>query len=71
MKKVFLSLAVVFSVALVSCGGHKAAEETQEDAAPVEEVVADAAVVEDTVAPDSVVTDTVVVAEAVQAPAAE
>ena len=71
MKKVFLSLAVVFSVALVSCGGHKAAEEAQEDAAPVEEVVADAAVVEDTVAPDSVVTDTVVVAEAVQAPAAE
>ena len=71
MKKVFLSLAVVFSVALISCGGHKAAEETQEDAAPVEEVVADAAVVEDTVAPDSVVTDTVVVAEAVQAPAAE
>ena len=71
MKKVFLSLAVVFSVALISCGGHKAAEENQEDAAPVEEVVADAAVVEDTVAPDSVVTDTVVVAEAVQAPAAE
>ena len=68
MKKVFFSLAVLFSVALVSCGGHKAAEENQEEA-PVEEVVADAAVVEDTVAPDSVVTDTVVAVAAEQAPA--
>ena len=69
MKKVFLSLAVLFTVALVSCGGKKA-EEAQEDQAPVEEVVADAAVVEDTVAPDSVVTDTVVAVAAEQAPAA-
>ncbi|MCH5228626.1 MAG: hypothetical protein J1F12_01360 [Muribaculaceae bacterium] len=68
MKKVFLSLAVLFSVALVSCGGHKAAEEAQEEA-PVEEIVADAAVVEDTVAPDSVVADTVVAVAAEQAPA--
>ncbi|MCH5226946.1 MAG: hypothetical protein J1F16_03900 [Muribaculaceae bacterium] len=68
MKKVFLSLAVLFSVALVSCGGHKAAEEAQEEA-PVEEVVADAAVVEDTVAPDSVVADTVIAVAAEQAPA--
>ena len=44
MKKVFLSLAVICSVALVSCGGNKAEKEA-EDQAPVEEVVADAAVV--------------------------
>ena len=68
MKKVFLSLAVLFSVALVSCGGHKAAEEAQEEA-PAEEVVADVAVVEDTVAPDSVVSDTVVAVAADEAPA--
>ena len=46
MKKVFLSLAVIFSVALVSCGGHKAeeqaqeAEENQVEAPVVEEVAA-------------------------------
>ena len=32
MKKVFLSLAVLFSVALVSCGGNKANEENQDAA---------------------------------------
>ena len=68
MKKVFLSLAVLFSVALVSCGGHKAAEEAQEEA-PVEEVVADAAVVQESVAPDSVQNDTVVAVAAEEAPA--
>ena len=68
MKKVFFSLAVLCSVALVSCGGNKAEKEAENEA-PVEEIVADAAVVEDTVAPDSVVADTVVVAEAEQAPA--
>ena len=63
MKKLFLSLAVVFSVAMVSCGGNKAQEAAEE--APVEEaVVADVVTVEDTVAPDSVVTDTVVAVEA-------
>ena len=69
MKKVFLSLAVICSVALVSCGGNKAEKEAAEEQAPVEEVVADAAVVEDTVAPDSVVTDTVVAVAAEEAPA--
>ena len=70
MKKVFLSLAVLFSVALVSCGGNKANEENQEAAAPeTEEVVADAAVVADTVAPDSVVNDTVVEVAAAETPA--
>ena len=60
MKKVFLSLAVVFGVAMVSCGGHKTAEET--DTMPVEEVAvaADEAVVADSVSPDSVQLDTVV-----------
>ena len=72
MKKVFLSLAVLFTVALVSCGGKKAAEEAQEEAnAPEEVVVADAAVVEDTVNPDSVVTDTVIAVAAEQAPEAK
>ena len=69
MKKVFLSLAVLFSVALVSCGGNKNAENQEEAAPAAEEVVADAAVVEDTVAPDSVVTDTVVAVAAEEAPA--
>ena len=66
MKKLFLSLAVLFSVAMVSCGGNKA-QENAEEAAPAEEaVVADVAVVEDTVAPDSVVADTVVAVEGAQ-----
>lgn len=56
MKKLFLSLAVVFSVAMVSCGGNKEKEEA--DTTPVE--VAEVAVVEatvDTAAPagDSIV----------------
>ena len=69
MKKLFLSLAVLFSVAMVSCGGNKA--EKAEDTTPaVEEVVAaDVAVVEDTVCPDSVVCDTVVAVAAEEAPA--
>lgn len=64
MKKVVLSLAVLFSVALVSCGGNKAAEaDSTPVEAAVEEVVAEVA---DSVAPDSVAVDTVVaVAEAV------
>lgn len=69
MKKLFLSFAVVCCVALVSCGGNKAAEEAQEEAPVAEEVVADAAVVSDTVAPDSVVNDTVVAVAAEAAPA--
>ncbi|MCH5224810.1 MAG: hypothetical protein J1D77_02380 [Muribaculaceae bacterium] len=67
MKKVFLSLAVIFSVALVSCGGHKAAEEAQEEA-PVEEVV-EAVAATDTVnaGTDSQQIDTVVAVGAVEA----
>ncbi|MDE6696067.1 MAG: hypothetical protein K2K25_04240 [Muribaculaceae bacterium] len=66
MKKIVLALAVVFSVALVSCGNKNAeAEDTAVAVEAVEEVV------EDTVAPDSVVADTVVAAEVAEAPAAE
>lgn len=61
MKKVILSLAVIFSVAMVSCGGKKAAE--QADTTPVE-VEAAAAEIVDTVnaGTDSAAVDTVVVA---------
>lgn len=48
MKKVFLSLAVIFSVALISCGGNKA--DKAEDSVPVE--VVEMAAVEE-VTPDS------------------
>ncbi len=43
MKKIVLSLAVLFSMAMVSCGGHKAAEAQDTDTvvAAAEEVVAD------------------------------
>ena len=43
MKKIVLSLAVLFSMAMVSCGGNKAAETADTDTvvAAVEEVVAD------------------------------
>lgn len=68
MKKVFLSLAVVCSVALVSCGGNKAAEAAAEDSVNVEVAAAEEVVV-DTVAPDSVVVDTVVAAAVAETPA--
>ncbi len=61
MKKVILSLAVICSVAMVSCGGKKAAE--QADTTPVE-VAAEAVEVVDTVnaGTDSAAVDTVVAA---------
>ena len=40
MKKMVYTLAVLFSVALVSCGGNKAAEATDSDSIVAEEVVA-------------------------------
>ncbi|MCM1491333.1 MAG: hypothetical protein NC095_11000 [Muribaculum sp.] len=63
MKKIVLALAVVFSVALVSCG-NKNAEAVDSDtvAVVVEEVAAD------TIG-DTVVTDTVVAAEVAEVPA--
>ena len=41
MKKLVYSLAVLFSVALVSCGGNKAAEAVDTDTMVAEEVVVD------------------------------
>lgn len=64
MKKVVLSLAVLFSVALVSCGGNKAAEAVDSDTV----VVVEAAAVEvDSACCDSAAADTAVVAEVVEA----
>lgn len=62
MKKVILSLAVLFSVAMVSCGGNKKAEAVDTDT--VAAVAIEEAVVEDTLANDSVVAETVVAAAA-------
>lgn len=68
MKKLVLSLAVLFSVAMVSCGGNKAAE-AAEDTAAVAAVEVAEAVVEESVAPESVVAETVVAAEVAEVPA--
>ena len=72
MKKVFLSLAVICSVALVSCGGNKAEKEAEEENVPVQEEVVDAVAAVDTLnaGTDSQQVDTIVVAEAAAAEAA-
>lgn len=65
MKKVVLTLAVLFSVAMVSCGGNKNAANDSDS------VIAEEAVVEvtDSTVGDSVVADTVVAVDsAVVAP---
>lgn len=46
MKKVVLSLAVLFSMALVSCGGNKAAEAADSDSVVVEEVAVETVTVD-------------------------
>ncbi len=51
MKKVVLSLAVLFSMAMVSCGGNKAAEAQDSDSAVVVEEVAVEEVAVDSAAP--------------------
>ncbi|MBD5355556.1 MAG: hypothetical protein HDR88_00915 [Bacteroides sp.] len=56
MKKVILSLAVLFSVAMVSCGGNKAAEAVDTDTIVSVEV----ATALDSIAPDSVIAETAV-----------
>lgn len=65
MKKLVLMLAVIFSVSLVSCGGNKAAENTE----AVDTVAT--AVVEETVVAEidtnAATPDTVVVEEAAAA----
>ena len=44
MKKLVLSLAVVFGLGMVSCGGNKAAEATDSDTAVVAEVAVEESV---------------------------
>lgn len=61
MKKLVYSLAVLFSVAMVSCGGNKAAEATDSETVAVEETVE--------VVADS--NDTTVAVEVAEAPVAE
>ncbi len=69
MKKLVLLLAVVFSVSLFSCGNGEKKAEATDSVVAVEEVVA--AEVDTVVAPvDSAAADTVV-AEVVEAVAAE
>ena len=70
MKKLFLSLAVVFSVAMVSCGGNKEKEEAAEDTMPVEVVEMAAVETVDSTGVDSTQPDTAV-AVAVENVAAE
>lgn len=60
MKKVFFSLAVLCSVALVSCGGNKAAEATDSESIVAVEAV-------DTLVAVDSAKDTVVAVEAVEA----
>ncbi|MBD5309184.1 MAG: hypothetical protein HDS10_01985 [Bacteroides sp.] len=62
MKKVVLSLAVLFSMAMVSCGGNKAAEAQDSDS-----VVA----VEETVVEEVAVDSAAPVADSAAAPAAD
>lgn len=66
MKKVVLSLAVLFSVAMVSCGGNKAAEAQDSAEAVVEEVAVEEVAVDSAAPVDSAA----VVADSA-APAAE
>ncbi|MDE5887503.1 MAG: hypothetical protein K2J48_03600 [Muribaculaceae bacterium] len=52
MKKVVLSLAVLFSMAMVSCGGNKAAEAQDSDSVvAVEETVVEEVAVDSAAAP--------------------
>ena len=66
MKKLALSLAVLFAVGMVSCGGHKEKECADTcDTTPVEEV---AVVEEGAVAADSTDTAVAVEGEVAEAP---
>lgn len=66
MKKLVFSLAVLFSVAMVSCGGNKTTETVDSDTMVVEETV------EEVVADSNDTTAaTEVAAEVVEAPAAD
>lgn len=66
MKKVILSLAVLFSVAMVSCGNKNAqAQDSDSAVVAVEEVAVEEVVV------DSAAADSAVVADSAAAPAAD
>ncbi len=69
MKKLVLMLAVIFSVSLVSCGGNKAAENTEAVDTVATEVVEEAVVAE--VDTNAVAADSTVVVEEAAAVAAE
>lgn len=71
MKKVFFSLAVLATVALVSCGGKKAenADSAVETAAVAEEVVTET--VDSPAAGDTTVAVEAAAAEVAEAPAAD
>ena len=75
MKKVVLSLAVLFSVAMVACNGNKKAEAVDSDSIMMaEEVITDTVAVEavnDSTADVTVAGDTTVVAGEVPAEAAK
>lgn len=66
MKKMVYTLAVLFSVALVSCDGNKAAEATDSDSIVAEEVVA-----VESVDSNGDTAAAVAVEEVVEAPAAD
>ncbi|MDE6006066.1 MAG: hypothetical protein K2G67_00725 [Muribaculaceae bacterium] len=61
MKKLVYSLAVLFSVALVSCGGNKAAEATDSETVAVEVTEETAVVANDS---ETAVVEAAAVAEA-------
>lgn len=65
MKKVVLSLAVLFSVAMVSCGSNKA-EAVDSDSVVVEEVAVEEVVVDSPVNDSTVAVDTTVAAAAAE-----
>ncbi|MDE5877430.1 MAG: hypothetical protein K2H47_08070 [Muribaculaceae bacterium] len=70
MKKIFLSLAVIASVALVSCGGNKTAENNAEEGAAAVTEVAAEVVTDSACCGDSTCADTTVaVAAEVATPA--
>lgn len=75
MKKIVLSLAVLFSMAMVSCGGNKAAEAADTDTVVAAEEVVAVDSANDTVAAAAVEAvdgaDTTVAVAATEAPAAE
>lgn len=73
MKKVVLTLAVLFSVAMVACNGNKKAEAVDSDTVVAAEEVVDVDTANDTVAAAAIEAvngaDTTVAVEVAEAPA--